>query len=112
MSEFTHRPLSETEQWASEYESLVAELPDGYSMSIYEYTNDFACRNRLEAAKDSPEVAAIWPRVESADATLKRLLLPTTRCIRGDHPRSSFWYWGYPPDSPSLEADLKAQGVI
>ena len=112
MPGFSQKPLTEPERWVSQYESFVAELRDGYSMSVYEYTNDLSCRDRLEAAKETPEVAAMWARVERSDDVLRGLLLPTKRGISGDRPRSQFWYWGYPPGSPELEADLRSRGAI
>ena len=100
------------EDWITAYESLVADLENGYSMCIYEYTNDLACRNLLEEHREDPHVASLWTRVEATDAVLRQLLLPTMHCFHGDYPRSRFWYWGYPPCSPELEDDLRSRGFL
>lgn len=100
------------EDWITAYESLVAGLGDGYSMCIYEYANDLACRNLLEEYREDPRVACLWARVVATDAVLRELLLPARRCFHGDYPRSWFWCWGYPPLSPELEDDLRSRGLI
>ncbi len=81
-------------------------------MSIYEYVNDLACRQRIEDRKKEPATQALWPRIESADKGLQVILIPTKDCIHGSYPPSHFWYWGYPPNSPELEADLKNLGLL
>ena len=112
MSNLSHRSPSQAEQWVAEYEALVASLPTGYDMSVYEYTNDISCRQTLEDERTGPGVQGLWQRVEIADSRLREILQPTQRCIHGSYPSSCFWYWGYPPDSPGLEDDLRSLGAI
>ena len=108
MTNFTHRELSKHERWVIAYEELVESLTDGFDMSIYEYTNDMSCRQRLEDERTEPGVQELWQRVELADTRLQEILRPTKCCIHGSYPPECFWYWGYPPNSPELESDLKA----
>lgn len=111
MPGFSHRSLTESERWVSDYESFVAELIDGYSMGVYEYFNDLSCRDRLEEAKETPDVAAMWPRVEESDRALRKLLIPTKRCIYGDRPSSYFWHWGYPANCREFEDGLSSHEI-
>jgi len=112
LSEFIHRKPGDAEQLVSDYEAFVADIADGFWMCVYEYTNDLSCRQLIEEAKTSPEIQRIWPRIDAADQALKRILLPTKLCIHGDYSESHFWYWGYPPNSPELESDLRSVGAI
>jgi len=108
MSNFTFRELTRFEKWVVAYEGLVQQLGGGYSMCIYEYTNDLSCRQQLEDTRLESAVQELWQRVEVADSLLRQILRPTKRCIHGSYPRECFWYWGYPPNSPELESDLRA----
>lgn len=112
MTDFSYRNLTEYESLVVAYEELVASLSDGYDMSIYEYTNDLSCRQRLEETRSEPGVQELWRRVEIADARLREILRPTKCCIHGSHPRDCFWYWGYPPNSPELESDLRSMRAL
>lgn len=112
MAKFVMRDATRHEQLVSAYEGLVASLDDGYDMSVYEYTNDLSCRDFLEEAREEPGVRELWSRVVAADERLRALLLPTLKCIHGRCPKEWFWYWGYPPNSPELENDLRSQGAI
>jgi len=112
MNEFTHREMTDEERWVQANEHLVGRLPDGYSMSICEYTNDISCRQMIEEHKTSPAIARQWSRIETADNALKAILRPTKRCIHGQYPQSCFWYWGYPAMSLQLEDDLRAIGAM
>jgi hypothetical protein len=112
MSDYTRRPLTEVEQQIACYEDVVSRAAGGYRMSVYEYTNDLACRQYIEERKERPELTKMWSRVEAADLKFKLTLLPTKCCIHGSYPKSCFWYWGYPPNSPELESDLKAMGAV
>lgn len=112
MTSFESRRPSEIEERVSEYESFVDSLLDGYSMSIYEYTNDVYCRQYLEEQKDTPGVSDIWSRIETIDSRFLTILNPTKRCIYGSYPQSCFWYWSYPLHSPELEQDLKENGLL
>lgn len=108
MNNFTFRELTRFEDSVVAYEGFVQQLGDGYAMCIYEYTNDLSCRQQLEDARLEAAVQELWSRVEAADSRLRQILRPTKRCIHGSHPQECFWYWGYPPDSPELETDLRA----
>ena len=108
MSGFIHRELTKYERWVAGYEQLVELVADGYDMCVYEYTNDMSCRQHLEDARAEPEVQELWRRVEIADTKLRDILRPTRRCIHGSYPLECFWYWGYPPNSPELESDLRS----
>jgi len=112
MSNFIFRELSRFEQWVAAYEGLVEQLGGGYSMSIYEYANDLSCRQQLEDARSEGAVQELWGRIEDADSRLRQILRPTKHCIHGSYPRECFWYWGYPPNSPELESDLKAINAL
>jgi hypothetical protein len=112
LTDFTYRQLTEEEKWISAYEAFVKDLSEGYDMSIYEYSNDISCRQRIEESRMKQPVADQWKRVQSADAALKKILIQTKRCIHGDYPKTCFWYWGYPPNSPELGKDLKAMEAI
>lgn len=112
MSDFTFRELTRFEECVVAYEGLVQELSGGYSLCVTEYTNDLACRQELEDARLESVVQGLWQRVEVADARLQQILLPTKRCLDGSYPRECFWYWGYPPNSPELESDLRATGAL
>jgi hypothetical protein len=112
MSGFTHRELSKHERHVVSYEQLVESLVLGYNASVYEYANDISCRQALEAARAIPEVRQIWGRVEKADSRLRKILAPTKGCIQGSYPRECFWYWGYPPNSPELESDLRRLDLL
>ena len=112
MSAFTLRDPTRSEQMAAAWEAFVDGLVDGYSMGIYEYTNDLHCRVYLEEHRTDEDVLAMWPRVENADERAKAILLPAKGCLHGDHPRSWFWYWTYPASSPELEADLRRIDLI
>lgn len=113
MSDYVYREdQTEVERHLTFYEWFVDSVRDGYGMCIYEYTNDLACRDRLEEWRDKPEVKAIWDRVEAADAKLRILLLPTKLAMYRNAPESHFWLWGYPAGSLELEADLKSSGAI
>ena len=112
MSNFTFRELTRFEQWVVAYERLVNELGGGYSMCIYEYTNDLSCRQQLEDARSEPAVQELWRRVEIADSRLRQILRPTKRCIHGSYSQDCFWFWGYPPNSPGLESDLRAINAL
>src|SRR4051794_27414739 len=70
------------EDWITAYESLVADIEDRYSMCIYEYTNDLACRNLLEKHREDPRVAGLWTRVEATDAVLRQLAQTDDRSCR------------------------------
>ena len=109
---FTNRALTQEESWVASYESFVADLVQGYDMSIYEYTNDLSCRQILEEKRDDPLVADQWNRIQASDNLLKSILLPTNQCIHGSYPKDCFWFWGYPPNSPELETDLREIGAI
>lgn len=112
MSDFIHRELAKHERWVTGYEGLVSSLSDGYGMSIYEYTNDMSCRQRLEETRSEIETRELWQRVEIADSRLREILRPTKCCIHGSYPPECFWYWGYPPNSPKLEIDLRTIGAL
>ena len=87
-------------------------MQSGYPWCVYEYTNDLACRDILEDAKESAETASVWPRVLAADERLRARLIPTKRSIHGEAPMTRFWWWGYPADSPELEDDLRSLSAI
>lgn len=112
MSAFTHRDPSKAERWVRSYEALVASLPSGYDLSLYEYTNDISVRQLLEERRTDRDVRALWSRVVAADTDLRAVLQHTESCIHGHYPRECFWYWGYPRHSPELEADLRSIGVL
>lgn len=112
MIDFDYRDLANWERWGSDFEQFVAQISDGYSMSIYEYANDLGCRQLLEENRVKPEVQGVWNRVDKADDFLRPILIPTKRCFHGDNPRSWYWFWGYPPNSPELEDDLRSIGAI
>jgi hypothetical protein len=112
MPNFIYRDLTNIERWVSDYESFVTEVADGYSMCIYEYTNDLGCRQLLEEHRSESEIQSIWRRVAAADTSLRAILRPTKKCIHGNYPDSWFWYWGCPPNSPELEGDLKSVGAL
>jgi len=102
-----HRSLSKFENWVIQYEDFVDSLEEGYSMGIYEYTNDISCRNSIEEDKENEDIQLMWQRVEKADSKLKKLLIPINICIYGEYSEERFWLWGYPPNSPELLMDLK-----
>ena len=108
--DFSHRPLTKEEEWVTCYEGFVDSLTEGYSLSIYEYVNDLHCRKTLEENRNHPAIRSQWSRVQKADALLQSILLPTKHCLHGNYPKEYFWYWGYPPNSPELEADLREVG--
>lgn len=112
MTNFKSRHSSEIENRVSEYESLIDSLQDGYSMSIYEYTNDLYCRQYLEEHKDDPVVSELWIRIERIDSRFLKMVNSTKRCIHGNYPQSYFWYWSYPINSPEIEQDLKENGML
>ncbi len=112
MSDFIRREVSKHERFVIAYEGLVSSLTDGYDMSIYEYANDISCRQRLEDERSEPGARELWQRVELADSRLREILRPTKCCIHGSYPPECFWYWGYPPNSPELEADLRTIGAL
>ncbi|HSH76754.1 MAG TPA: hypothetical protein VLA09_13785 [Longimicrobiales bacterium] len=109
---FVRRDLIQVEKWVAAYESFVDQLDQGYSMSVHEYTNDLHCRQLLHDARAEPQVKELWRRVEVADAKLRGILRPTKRCLHGSNPPTCFWYWGYPPNSPGLESDLRSIGAL
>ncbi len=102
----------EAPRWISIYESLAETLANGYDMCIYEYTNDMSCRELLEKHRDHPAVRKYAPLIQLADDKLRATLKPTKRCIHGEFPRSHWWYWMYPPNSPELESDLLEREMI
>jgi hypothetical protein len=112
MTDYSNQELSKYELLVSSYETFVGSLSDGYDMCIYEYTNDMSCRQILEEARLKPALVGLWSRVEVADSQLKNLLKPTKCCIHGTYPKESFWYWGYPPNSPELESDLREMEAL
>ena len=112
MTDFTYRDLSKYERCVAAYEDLVESLIDGYEMCVSEYTNDLSCRQQLEDARSDPVVREMWQRVEVADRRLREILRPTKCCIHGFYPRKCFWYWGYPPNSPELESDLRSLDAL
>lgn len=105
----TQTDIERTIAW---YESFVASVAGGYDMCVYEYTNDLCSRQKLEDLQRSTATAALWKRIDAADGTLRRLLRPTKACIYGEYSKAAFWFWGYPPNSPQLEEDLRAAGAI
>jgi len=112
MINYTHREPSKYELWVIAYEEFVEELKEGYDMSIYEYTNDMSIRQFLEDNRKELKEQVFWQRIELADIRLKEILKPTKCCIHGIYPIEYFWYWGYPPNSPELESDLKNIGAL
>ncbi|PHS18991.1 MAG: hypothetical protein COA78_01100 [Blastopirellula sp.] len=99
--------LTNWQKLVTDYEAFVEETMNGYDDCIYEYTNDLACRNKLEESKDISEVKELWLRVKQADIKLRDSLIPLNKCIYGDYPKTWFWYWGYPKNSPELENDIR-----
>ena len=104
--------MTRANEMLSAWESLVGDMASGYTMSVYEYSNDLYCREYLEVNRYEESVAAIWSRVEKVDQIAQSFLLPTVGCFHGNHPRSWFWYWGVPGNSPELESDLRARNLI
>ena len=103
---------TEAPRWIASYEHLAETLSEGYDMCIFEYTNDISGREMLERHKDHQIVAQMATRIAAADEKLRAILLPTKRCIHGEFPRSHFWYWMYPANSPQLESDLREINAI
>ena len=112
MCDFIRRELTEFERLVSTYGVFVESVLDGYDMSIYEYTNDVSCRQRIEENKSDQEMRSMLTRVVAADEKLRNVLQPTSKCIHGEYSPQSFWYWGYPPNSPELEDDLRTLGML
>lgn len=106
------REPNDLERSVAAWEKLGDEILRGYDMCIYEYVNDLQCRSYLEENRVDVSIVSMWPRVERTDLRVRTVLLPTKRCIHGEYPRSWFWYWSYPEDSPELEADLRIRGMI
>ncbi|HMO15501.1 MAG TPA: hypothetical protein PKD64_15710 [Pirellulaceae bacterium] len=102
----------EAPRWIAGYERLADTLADGYDMCIHEYTNDMSARELLERYSEHPTIRQFEQRIRMADEKIVAILKPTKRCICGDYPTSHFWYWGYPPNSPELENDLREIGAI
>ena len=109
---FTYRAKTEFERYVDAYEGFVENVQSGYEMCLDEYVGDLLCRGILEEGKHRSDVARMWSRVERSDDRLRSLLLPTTKCIHGDHPREWFWLWGYPPKSPNVEEDLRRRALL
>lgn len=112
MTDFQRRALTDMERWVSDYEYFVRDLKGGYDSCCAEYANDLAPRQLIEENRDHPGLADLRPRIHAADSSLRQLLIPTRTCFHGDYPATSFWYWGYPPNSPELERDLRSLGAI
>ena len=108
----THNVPIEAPRWIATYEQLAETLNDGYDMCIYEYTNDMSSRELLDRYQSHPLIAEMTTRITTADNKIREILSPTKCCIHGDFPRSHFWYWMYPPNSPELERDLREIGAI
>ena len=102
------------EQNLYRYEKLVEEIEGGYSMCIYEYTNDLYCRNIIQEMLDNgyaPKKEAL-ARLAMFDTRLKELLLPTTVSIHGNYPSQYFWFYGVPRNAPEVQEDARAIGVL
>ena len=112
MIDFTFRNPSADEELISKYESFIEDIRDGYGMCLSEYTNDLSCRDTIEERMRETEFSPFLPAIEQLDSALRSILIPTDKCIHGNYPKSAFWYWGYPPDSPELYADLLSCGII
>ena len=109
MTEHNVADLERTVAW---YESFVDSLRSGYKLCVQEYTNDLSSRQMLDDLARTPQWDEIWTRVDGADAELRKILQPTKTCICGEYSKAAFWFWGYPPNSPKLESNLRDMGAI
>ena len=112
MSMSNHNLEIEAPRWLAFWSDAPDALAEGYDMCIYEYTNDMSARELIEQHRDHPLIQMQSSEIERIDNRLISILRPTKKCIHGDYPKSHFWFWSYPPNSPELERDLQEIGAI
>jgi len=112
MVDYSHRPLTPRERDVTLYCDLVDSIVlSGYGAILLEYADELSCRQRVEAYRNDPEVAAMWLRVEEADEKLKAVLIqPSGASTEIIH--RLFWYWGCTKNSPELERELREDGAF
>jgi hypothetical protein len=96
------------------YEHLVQEIESGYTMCIYEYTNDLHCRSTLQERLDEGFVpdASSMERLRQLDERLRALLIPTTGSIYGNFPFQHFWFYGVPHNAAEVLEDARSIGML
>jgi len=103
------------------WERVVAQVVEGYDLTLDDYLNDMDGRqllqNALELAPDEVR-EAFFPRVRDADIRIRLNLVPASRCLWGtivaedEHwtPDANWWYFEKPRNpGPRLKQELNAK---
>lgn len=99
------------------WEQLVQEVQQGYSVSIYEYTNDLGSRDLLattEAILSDDGKKKLSEFLLPVDDMFRRNTDPLPHSIGGQLPPPSNWWWYRVPKklSDELRNDLNSEGRL
>lgn len=99
------------------WETFVAQVGQGYTDSIYEYTNDLSMRDVIQEVLQNTEESLrqkLLAVVQPVDQRLEQATREIGRSLLGDKTSKVAWWWFRVPTrlSGELEDDLRSEGLL